>query len=55
MSGYRIQNTPQELRNIPSYYQEALTPLERHAGQAGRNCISMLMVKLLCVMENWIF
>ena len=28
MSGYQIQNTPQELRNIPSYYQEALTPLE---------------------------
>jgi MoaA/NifB/PqqE/SkfB family radical SAM enzyme len=26
--GYRIQNSPDSLRRIPSYYREALTPLE---------------------------
>jgi radical SAM protein with 4Fe4S-binding SPASM domain len=28
MSGYRIQNSAQELRNIPNYYREKLSPLE---------------------------
>jgi len=26
--GYRIQNTPDQLRRIPAYYRESLTPLE---------------------------
>lgn len=26
--GFEIQNTPEEIRNIPKYYTEALTPLE---------------------------
>ena len=28
MSGFRIQNSAQEIRNIPSYYRDELTPLE---------------------------
>ena len=47
MSGYQIQNTPQELRNIPSYYQEALTPLEAPCWAGWKDCISMLMVKAI--------
>ncbi len=26
--GYRIQNTPEQLRRVPAYYQESLSPLE---------------------------